>query len=252
MAAGFAQLPTPDPDAAAAVALAAAQAAQADIDALVAAISGLDTAAEIKAALDAIADTNLLTDAERASIAAAIETGDLAAGVLTFLGTPSGANLAAALTTALPVTKGGTGGIDAASARAGIGADDHPLGCYFTFTGAASAYTTELQVIAFRAPYAMTVSAAHLISAKTSTGSSGIVYWESYLRNATAGVNLCSAKKNTGNNGELTINVPWDLAPNQNLSIAAGDVLVCTVRSLGGPTTMINIPWSWCIVAKRT
>jgi hypothetical protein len=33
----------------------------------------------------------------------------MGAGVATFLGTPSGANLAAALTTALPITKGGTG-----------------------------------------------------------------------------------------------------------------------------------------------
>lgn len=41
--------------------------------------------------------------------AGACNSNPTAAGVLTFLGTPSGANLATALTTALPATKGGTG-----------------------------------------------------------------------------------------------------------------------------------------------
>jgi len=61
----------------------------------------------------------------------------LGTGVATFLGTPSGANLASALTTALPATKGGTGltalGTGVATA---LGVNVGSAGAFVTFNGA--------------------------------------------------------------------------------------------------------------------
>lgn len=54
------------------------------------------------------AASSLIVDADVTSVGVSKLTG-LGANVATFLGTPSGANLAAALTSALPVSRGGTG-----------------------------------------------------------------------------------------------------------------------------------------------
>jgi len=66
----------------------------------------------------------------------------LGTGVATFLATPSGANLATALTSAIPITKGGTGGTTAYTAITGLGSVS-PLGAlslkddFFTGTNVA-------------------------------------------------------------------------------------------------------------------
>ncbi len=65
----------------------------------------------------------------------------LGTGVATWLGTPSGANLASALTTALPVSKGGTGLTSIAAIAVSAMAIDWSLGSVFTKTLAAGANT---------------------------------------------------------------------------------------------------------------
>lgn len=140
---------------------------------------------------------------------------------------------------------------DAAAQRTTLGLNNIALITpAFTFTGVASSYTTEAQS-SFRAPYAMTIATAHLLSAKASSGSTAGIYWESYLKNITAANDLCSTKKTTNGN-EIAVNTAWDLAPNQNLSVAAGDVISCTVRSLGGPTSMQAVTWIWSITGTPT
>lgn len=116
----------------------------------------------------------------------------------------------------------------------------------YTFTTTPGAYSTEAKLAVVRAPFAFTVSAAHLTPSKASSGSNASNYWESYIRNTTAANDLCSSKW-VSNGSELAAGVAKDLAANQNLAISDGAVLAGTIRSVGTPTTMQHTGWNWTI-----
>lgn len=120
----------------------------------------------------------------------------------------------------------------------------------YTFTAAAAGYSTEIRLPIFRAPYDMSVKAAHLLPWIATSGSDGSNYWESYIRNLTQSLDLCSAKW-VSNGSELASGVAKDLAVDQNLDIAQGDVIAGTIRSVGAPTSLQHSPWTWSIQMER-
>ena len=79
----------------------------------------------------------------------AVATTTTGTGILTFLGTPSGANLASALTSALPLTAGGTGATtqSAAQTALGLGTGDSPVFTAVRATTLGSATSTAIQLV---------------------------------------------------------------------------------------------------------
>lgn len=114
------------------------------------------------------------------------------------------------------------------------------------FVFQAATYGTEKQIAILRMPFAATIVRACLISSLATSGSDGSNYWESYVRNVTAGNDLCGAKW-TSNGSELTLNAAKDLAADQNLNVAKGDVLAGTIRSAGAPTNLDTEQWLWVL-----
>jgi hypothetical protein len=140
----------------------------------------------------------------------------LAAGVATFLGTPSGANLASALTSALPDSKGGTG-----------------------LTALGSGVATWLG----------TPSSANLAAALTGeTGSGGVVFDTSPTISAptiSSTPTLSGASTSTSNNAKGT---NTDVNP---VNVQTTDATVTTLDSftLASNTTVVV---SWLVVATRS
>jgi hypothetical protein len=124
-------------------------------------------------------------------------------------------------------------------------------GKLYKITVGSAAYNTEQQVALFRAPVACYVESAHLISALATAGSSGSTYWEAYIRNVTAGVDLCSSKW-TSNGSELAVNVAKDLLVDQNQLVAAGDVIAVGIRTVGTPTSMNTGTWCLSVMVRPT
>ncbi len=214
-------------------------------DAFLQALADAPDAATIQALIALVPGTHVQAfSGELAALAALVSAAD---SLPYFDGVDS-----AALTAFTAAGRALVGGADAAAQRNTLGLNNkatHSSG--FTFTAAATAYTTEVQVAIFRAPYAMTIQSAHLISHVASAGSTGSKYWKSEIKNATAGNSLCSAPWQS-DASELAPSVAKDLGVNQNLNINAGDVIVATILSLGGPTTMQHGPWTWVIVGIPT
>ena len=81
------------------------------------------------------------------------------------------------------------------------------------------------------------ISDVTVISDTTTSGSTGGANWGFQVRNVTQSLNLRSATKTT-NGAEMTANTVYNLGLDQNLTIAAGDVLQFQVTMTGVPTVL--------------
>lgn len=93
----------------------------------------------------------------------------------------------------------------------------------------------------------MVVERVVLLSDTASTSSSGNE-WQVELRNVTAGVDLFSGVVGTftalggvGGGAELAVDVPFVLTPDQNATLAPGDVLKLTATAVGSVTTLAEL-----------
>lgn len=142
----------------------------------------------------------------------------LGAGVATFLGTPSGANLAAALTSALPVTKGGTGQATApvTSVTAGAGLNGGAI--------------TSVGTVSLRP-----ITSQYLISGSnlTYTTPANVSYIELFIRGGGSGGLGSGTTPGTGNGGNPTC---WNTSGTACTSpvYQAGGAGVATVAATGG------------------
>jgi hypothetical protein len=80
------------------------------------------------------------------------------------------------------------------------------------------------------------VTGAYLLSSAATT-SDGSNLYTFQLRNNTQSLSLLSAAKST-NGADLAANVAYSLAPDQNLTLTAGDALILTVTETGTATDL--------------
>jgi len=88
----------------------------------------------------------------------------------------------------------------------------------------------------FRATAAVTIVNAYLIN-NGSTTSDGSNKWTFQLRNLTAGNDLLSTAKTT-NGAEIAADTAYALTPNQNLTLAAGDIIELQAVETGTATSL--------------
>lgn len=256
----FSQQPTPPEGGDAAAALAAANAAQADATAALAAIAAIDTGTEIAALIDAVADTNLLTDAERAAIAA--NTAAIAAmpALITAAAatTPAEIRLAEAtnngahkvtvkapdavtadVVVRMPNANADLGDIELASLRY------PPAASSFTVDGATG------RSVAVRLPYDMTITGVYFVGRVMTA--SDINYWTFDAKfipstgAASTGTSLCSAPKTsqaTGGDAHPALPTVADaemsLYADQNLTRSRGDIIYAHFTATLTPDNLHN------------
>lgn len=94
----------------------------------------------------------------------------------------------------------------------------------------------------FVAPDACTITKVRLVPDAATTSTAGVNEWGFQLRNLTGAVNLFSAAPTTatavggvGGGVEFAVDTPWNLTPDQNATLAAGDVLELQITKTGAP-----------------
>lgn len=94
----------------------------------------------------------------------------------------------------------------------------------------------------FVAPDACTITKVRLVPDAATTSTAGVNEWGFQLRDLTGAVNLFSAAPTTatavggvGGGVEFAVDTSWNLTPDQNETLAAGDVLELQVTKTGAP-----------------
>ena len=87
------------------------------------------------------------------------------------------------------------------------------------------------------APSAGAVVQISIVSDTATSGSDGTNNWTMQVRNLTQGKDLLATAATTNGN-EIAADTVWDLGPDQNLTLAANDVLELQVTKNGSPTDL--------------
>ena len=96
-------------------------------------------------------------------------------------------------------------------------------------------------------PFALTVVRIVLIPTVTTSGSDGSNYWQAEVLNKKqAHADLISSNKLTSTE-EFTAFTMWDPGADQNLNLAANDVLQGQIGKTGSPTSLTDQNFTWVI-----